>query len=478
MIKLTSRPEKIIAREMLYITKAGLSDYDYRALVNDNMLIDPFTKEGIALYKETPTFVKVPLYSVQGVKAQAVVFEDLRSAGTPITFQTTSTLRDGQIPVVLAFKDNLRKGASGFIINAPTAWGKTRAGIEMAKIVGATTLIVVHTTSLLKQWKDRILQHTDLTDNDIGIIADGKTSHEGKAITIGLVHTLGKASVVERCRDYFGFVLFDEVDRSLPPDTFSSVAENYYPKIRAGISATLTRQDKKHIVFEKHLKQILLIGEFSKEHKRVQQKVIVHRYPVSSGVIKGNNISATQFKGRLCTLLAHNRQRNEILASYAVSGYNSGRKTCIISDRTIQLYKIKNILTAVGIPEEHIGYYCDSLMEGAVKRSVSEAEKVHAAKKARIMLGTYRMMEAGTDIPDLALMILGTPLKFVTQTKGRTERPFEKAAPVLVDVVDVAYERAVFWFEHRLQVYVQDNMPVKVVEATSRVFAPIKNALC
>lgn len=90
------------------------------------------------------------------------------------------------------------------------------------------------------------------------------------------------------------------------------------------------------------------------------------------------------------------------------------------------------------------------------------------------MLGTYHMMEAGTDIPELALMILGTPLKLVTQTKGRTERPAEKETPVLVDIVDSAYEKAESWFRHRHQVYVNDAMPVKVVEACSRPFEAIK----
>lgn len=422
MVSLTSRPGKVIVKELLWISKAGLSAYDYRELVKDNTIINPFTQDTVTLYQETPVYIKVPLYSVSGVVKNAQSIEDKRTTGLSTNFKTTSTLRDGQITVIEAFKHNIAKGASGFLINAPTAWGKTRACIEIASIVGRTTLVVVHTTSLLKQWKERILQHTTLKEDDIGIIADGKTFTKAAFITIGLVHTLGKLSIVEQCKHYFGLIIFDEVDRSLPPDTFSSVAETYYPKIRVGVSATLTRQDKKHIIFEKHLKQILLEGKFSKEHKRVQQRVIVHRYPRSSGTINEYKLLATQYKGRLCTLLAHNKERNNILASYAISGYNSGRKTCIISDRTVQLYKIRNILGMVaGIPEKHIGYYCDSLMEGAVKRSVSAAEKAHAIEEARIMLGTYHMMEAGTDIPELAL-ILGTPLKLVTQTKGRTEK--------------------------------------------------------
>ena len=468
MLRLTSRPKKIIAKEMLFISKEGLSSYDYSCLVQDNTVMNPFTKESISLYKETPAFIKVPLYSVLGVVKSAEVFEDHRSKGTAVSFKTTTKLRDGQVPVIHDFKKGLEKGVSGFIINAPTAWGKTRACIEMSSIAQTTTLVVVHTTSLLKQWKERLIQHSELTESDIGTIANGKADFYGKKVTIGLVHTLGKINIYEQCRDYFGCIIFDEVDRSVPPETFSSVAEVFCPHIRIGVSATLTRQDEKHIIFQKHIGQIKLVGTFTEGHEKVQQKVIVHKYPRSSGRVYGNNLSATALKGSLCTLLANNQERNALLASYAISGYNTGRKTCIISDRTVQLFYIRQLLVKAGIPDSDIGYYCDTVMEGSIQRKVSAVEKQHALDDAKIILGTYRMMEAGTDIATLALMILGTPLKLVTQTKGRTERPAEKAQPVLVDIVDTAYDKAVKWFAHREQVYVADNMPIKVVQAYSR----------
>ena len=38
MLRLTSRPKKIIAKEMLSISKEGLSSYDYSCLVQDNTI--------------------------------------------------------------------------------------------------------------------------------------------------------------------------------------------------------------------------------------------------------------------------------------------------------------------------------------------------------------------------------------------------------------------------------------------------------
>lgn len=472
MIQLTSNPEKAVLRELLYISKAGLSKYDHAALVNGNTIVNSFTGEITTLYTESPIHIGVPMYSVSNVRKAVKTVVDERSLGEPISFNTTTTLRGGQVPVVKDFETYVSKGATGFIINAPTAWGKTRTAIELVKIIGRTTLIVVHTSELLNQWVERFTGHSDLTLDDIGTIADGKMHIKGKKVVVGLVHTLAMPHVQAALKKHFGFIIYDEVDRSLPPASFSSVSGGYQPKYRMGISATLKRADGKHVIFEKHLKQVFLIGLFSKEHAKVTQRVIVHHYTNSSGNIPlYAQRDVVKTKSAICTLISTNEERNRLIASYVVSGYNSGRKVFVISDRTLQLSSIRKILRSLGIPDEEMAYFCDQVTEPDAigkKKKVSKAERIHALTTAKVGLASYKMMEAGTDVPDMALLIMASPVKMVTQTKGRNERPADKPVPVLVDIVDSHYKRAVSWFEHRESVYKDEKLPMKYVRGTTR----------
>ena len=473
-ITLNSSPDHVVVRELLYISKKGLSNSDYIALKTNNTLVNPFSREITNLYRDYRDYIGVPLYSVAGLRKLGVPVRDERAVGASITFDTKSELRDGQIPVVEDFKKYIAKGASGFVIKAPTAWGKTRVGIELTKIVGKTALIVVHNSSLLLQWRERFLEHSSLTEDDIGTIGDGKVDVVGKKVVIALVHTAVKPHVIEAYRDHFGLMLCDEVDRSVPPATYETAVASYRVKIRIGVSATLKRQDLRHIIFQKHFQQIFLEGGFQDGHEKVVQKVIIHNYPNTSGsILRVKDVK--MFKALYCTRIAHNQERNALIASYLISSYNTKRKSLMLSDRTIQLSFVREILIKRGIPAEHIAFHADQVTTTAgVKFKVSKEERARAINEAPIILGTYRSMEAGTDIKTLAMLVMATPMKEVTQTKGRNERPAKKSCPVLVDLVDTFYDRAVSWCNSRLSVYKNESLPTKVVMAATRPFEAVR----
>lgn len=96
------------------------------------------------------------------------------------------------------------------VLQAPTGSGKTVMAIELICVRKERTLIVVHTKELLYQWKERLLQFTDLKEDEIGMLGDGKKT-SGK-VTIGIINTL--RSLTKKNRKYFnksfGFVIVDE----------------------------------------------------------------------------------------------------------------------------------------------------------------------------------------------------------------------------------------------------------------------------
>ena len=115
-------PDHVIVRDLLYFPKKQLGRDDYRLLKSSNMLKDPFSKEVISLFSEFDDYIGVPLYSVTGIKKAEVRVVDKRATGHNISFNTKTTLKDGQTQVAEDFQKYLSKGASGFVLKAPTAW--------------------------------------------------------------------------------------------------------------------------------------------------------------------------------------------------------------------------------------------------------------------------------------------------------------------------------------------------------------------
>jgi len=62
------------------------------------------------------------------------------------------------------------------VLCAPTAFGKTVTAAALIAKRGVNTLILVHRTELLDQWKERLCGFLGLAANEIGIIGGGKTT--------------------------------------------------------------------------------------------------------------------------------------------------------------------------------------------------------------------------------------------------------------------------------------------------------------
>ena len=89
--------------------------------------------------------------------------EDERSSGQPIQIRFEGRLRDDQEHAAKV----MLKHDTG-ILCAPTAFGKTVTGAALIARRGVNTLILVHRTELLKQWKARLQTFLNVKKGDIG----------------------------------------------------------------------------------------------------------------------------------------------------------------------------------------------------------------------------------------------------------------------------------------------------------------------
>ena len=161
---------------------------------------------------------------------------DLES-GDPIDAELTTDLREYQ----QSWVDSFLEKRAGVLVGPPGS-GKTVAALGALAEVGGETLILVPSRELAGQWRTELLEHTTLSEEQIGEYHGGKK--EIRPITIATYQTAG----MDRHRSLFdsrgwGLVVYDEVHH-IPSRIYRRSAD-LQTKHRLGLSATPVREDDK-----------------------------------------------------------------------------------------------------------------------------------------------------------------------------------------------------------------------------------------
>ena len=75
------------------------------------------------------------------------------------------------------------------VLCAPTAFGKTVTAAAMIASRGVTTLVLVHRTGLLRQWKERLQSFLSVGPEVVGAVGGGKARPTGK-IDVAVMQSL------------------------------------------------------------------------------------------------------------------------------------------------------------------------------------------------------------------------------------------------------------------------------------------------
>lgn len=158
-------------------------------------------------------------------------------------------LRDYQSGAAAAFHaGGSVMGGSGVVV-LPCGAGKTVTGMAVMSLVGAKTLILTTNTVAVRQWRDELLDKTELTEDEVGEYT-GETK-DLKPVTISTYQMLtwrrSKTDEFEHFevfrKENWGLVVYDEV-HLLPAPIFRVTAE-LQARRRLGLTATLVREDGK-----------------------------------------------------------------------------------------------------------------------------------------------------------------------------------------------------------------------------------------
>ncbi len=173
--------------------------------------------------------------------------------GDPLTMALRSTTPDGapwslreyQVAATDAFAAG-PSGGSGVIV-LPCGAGKTMVGIATMVRLGMRTLVVCTGHTALHQWRRQILEHTTLTEDQVGeYTADAKDLRPVTVTTYQLLTWRARKDAPPPHLRLFheanwGLVIYDEV-HLLPAPIFRETAY-LQARRRLGLTATLVRED-------------------------------------------------------------------------------------------------------------------------------------------------------------------------------------------------------------------------------------------
>jgi superfamily II DNA or RNA helicase len=132
-----------------------------------------------------------------------------------------------------------REGLRGVVV-LPTGAGKTAVAVRAIERTGRSTLVVVPTLALLKQWYS-VLSDSFGTSVSIGLLGGGY--HEITPLTIT---TYDSAYIhAERYGDRFALVVYDEVHH-LPAEKYQVIPKMLLTPYSLGLTATPERPDGGH----------------------------------------------------------------------------------------------------------------------------------------------------------------------------------------------------------------------------------------
>jgi superfamily II DNA or RNA helicase len=454
-----------------YILKKTSTNIDIINSVKKELTVEPHQTFKVAkmkpvrftVYQENSKYLAIPRF--YGINRFGSPDKDTMEKGKPINIKFNSQLKPNQVEITsTTIKHIDRKG--GGLICAGCGVGKTVMGLFIACHYKVKTLIIVHKTFLLNQWKERIEQFTNAR---IGIIQQNKVEVEDKDIVVGMLQSIAKDKYDSDIFMDFGLVIFDEAHHA-PSEYFSKALPLISCNLSLGLSATPKRADKMEKVLYWYLGDIAYTAP---PNKNENVMVRAYNYDVKDKDYKearlpfNGDVNRPKTINRIVSIAKRNQFIIDILREIMLE---PDRKVLILSDRIEHLEVLKQLIDQI----DNGAYSCEYYIGGMTQK------KLDISSQAQIILGSYGMASEGLDIPTLNTLIMTTPRREVEQSIGRIIRRSDHTVqPLIVDIVDMLpcfvnqgiYRRKLYKkLNYAIEVYeVEDSVVVSKIELNNTI---------
>lgn len=332
--------------------------------------------------------------------------QDERSAGRRVATKFTGTLRKDQKAAVR----EMLKHEIG-VLCAPTAFGKTVTAAALIARRKVSTLVLVHRTELLHQWKERLTGFLEILKGGLGVIGGGKKKPSGK-IDIAVMQSLSRRDDLGEILDQYGQIIIDECHH-LSAFSFEAILKKAKAKFVVGLTATPIRRDgHQPIIF-------MQCGPI--RHSASRPETAPAQLEVWPKVLPAPEIPSDSPIQDIFRILANDATRNQRIAEDVRTAYREGRKVLVLTERIDQL----------SLLQERLGnevVQCFILHGRLSKKQRSSVfAELNALEQSapRVILATGRLIGEGFDHPPLDTMVLAMPISWkgtLQQYAGRLHR--------------------------------------------------------
>lgn len=380
------------------------------------------SREALVTYSECDKYIFVPkVYGMSLLKEKGFPFLRIDHPGQKIDVSFSGKLRENQVAVVQDTVDALRR-TEGAVMNMYCGFGKTTCCNFITCELKLKTLVLVHSSSLVEQWKQRIEQF--VKGSSVGLVRQNTFDIDGRTHVIALMQSICKREYPKKAFQSFGLTVIDECHH-VCAEQLSRCLQKAGSRYRLGLSATPFRKDG----FTPFLFQAVGAISCTVERDHSTQDIDVHAVELDVGPSEVHYIRRSGKKSvniaRMITELTEHEGRTDCIVGCVKKLATGGRQVMVLSDRRSHLQIMHQALVDTA--------YTTSFMVGGVP-----PDAMRLAETATVIFATYAYASEGVDVPSLDTVVFATPRVDVVQTTGRILRKHDdKQKPLVVDFVDV-----------------------------------------
>jgi superfamily II DNA or RNA helicase len=367
---------------------------------------------------------------------------DERFGGEPLDVSFAGTLRPDQEVAVAAMLAH-----DTGILCAPTAFGKTVAAAAAIARRGVNTLVLVHRTELLKQWRER-LQSFLVTGKQgeglIGTMGGGKAKPTGR-IDIAVMQSLHRQGETSERVENYGHVIVDECHH-LSAVSFEAILKRTKAKYVLGLTATPIRRDGRQPIIFMQCGPTRHVA--ARPTSAPQTLEVVPRYLPARLALAGDAGIQDVFRN-----LADDIGRTAAIADEISGASAQGHKVLVLTERTEHLDAIGAAL-ADRVPTL---FTLHGRMSPKQRAALVGELNALPPDAPRVLLSTGKLVGEGFDHPPLDTLVLAMPISWkgtLQQYAGRLHREHASKTHVrIIDFVDTGHPALLRMWDKRQRGY-------------------------
>lgn len=377
---------------------------------------------------------------------------DERFTGQTVDVEFVGKLRDDQEEAVSAMLHH-----DTGILCAPTAFGKTVVAAASIARRGVNTLILVHRTELLRQWKERLQTFLQGDKDSIGVFGGGKARPTG-FIDIAVMQSVSRKGEVNSIVENYGQVIVDECHH-VSAFSFEAILKRVRARYVLGLTATPVRRDGRQPILFMQCGPIRHTATRPAGAPRILE--VSPRYIASRVQLDEDTAIQSLFRE-----LAVDGARTALIADEIEQNFTEGRKVLVLTERTEHLRALQSAL------ENRVNrlFTLHGRLSRKQRTNVMAELEALDADTPRVLLATGKLVGEGFDHPPLDTLVLAMPISWkgkLQQYAGRLHREHAgKDSVRIIDFVDTGHPALARMWERRQRGYLA--MDYRMVATTER----------